>query len=104
MAKSLKEIEKILRDDGMYIWPTEMKIVGNLGTKTLPSVNNGKEYLSGYYQCKVGHPKTEKMCFTKRNAAAKFLRDEGFQTWTEPKSHMGGTDTYEWPLQAMRRK
>jgi hypothetical protein len=104
MPKSLKEIEKILRDDGMYIYPTEMKIVGNLGTTTMAPVNNGKEYISGHYQCKTGHSNAEKICFARRNSAAKFLRDNGFQTWTEPKSHMGGSDTYEWPLSAMRRK
>lgn len=104
MVKTLKEIKKILQDDGMYIYPEEMKIVGNLGTTTLSPVNNGKEYLSGHYQCKVGHPNAEKICFARRNAASKFLREQGFQTWTTPKSRMGGSDTYEWSLTAMRRK
>ena len=102
--KSIAEIKKKLRADGMNLFPDETRIVGNLGIKILPPVNNGKEYISGYYRAKQGNAAGEKKAFEKRNAAAKYLREQGFQTWTDPKSHMGGTDTVEFFLSAARRK
>lgn len=102
--KTLSEIKKKLRSDGMNLFPDETRVVGNLGTTVLPPVKNGKEYISGFYRCKMGNKAAEEKAFAKRNAAAKFLREQGFQTWTEPKSHMGGTDTCEFYLSAMRRK
>lgn len=102
--KSIAEIKRGLRAAGMNLFPDETRIVGNLGTTVLPPVRNGKEYISGYFQAKQGNAVQEKKAFAKRNAAAKCLRDHGFQTWTEPKSHMGGTDTVEFYLTAARRK
>lgn len=102
--KSIAEIKKKLRADGMYLFPDSTRIVGNLGTTVLPPVKNGKEYISGFYRCKMGNKVAEEKAFAKRNAAARCLREHGFQTWTEPKSHMGGTDTVEFYLTAMRRK
>jgi len=104
MRLTLGQIKKKLQSDGMHLFPEKTVVVGNLGTTVLPPVNNGKEYISGYYQVKMGNVAQEKNAFSKRNAAAKYLREQGFQTWTEPKSHMGGTDTCEFFLTAARRK
>jgi len=101
---SLAEIKKKLRAGGMHIFPDQTRVVGNLGTTVLPPVKNGKEYISGYFQAKQGNIAQEKAAFNKRNTAAKYLRENGFETWTEPKSHMGGTDTCEFYLSSMRRK
>lgn len=100
--KSLSEIKAALKKHGAHLF-TDV-IVGNLGVSTLPKVNNGKEYVSGYYQAKRGNASQEKAAFAKRNSATKALRAQGFQTWTEPKSHMGGTDTCEFYFSAMRKK
>jgi hypothetical protein len=102
--KSLTEVRKKLRSLGMNIFPDKTRVVGNLGTTVLPAVNNGKEYIAGFFRAKQGNVAQEKAAFSKRNEAAKYLRENGFQTWTEPKSHMGGTDTCEFYLSSMRKK
>jgi len=102
--KSISEIKKKLRACGMNIFPDETRVVGNLGVKVIPPVKNGKEYISGFFRAKQGNTAHEKRAFEKRNAAAKYLREQGFQTWTEPKSHMGGTDTVEFYLSSARKK
>ena len=104
MKKTITEIKRELRADGMYLFPDATRVVGNLGTTILPPVNNGKEYLAGYYQAKKGNVVQEKKAVSKRNAAAKFLRAQGFQVWTEPMSSMGGSSTSECYLSAARRK
>lgn len=88
----LSKIKAALRADGMHVWPND------------PRSPPDKEYISGFYQVKMGNKEKEKEAFNRRNRAAKLLRAEGFQVWTEPKDHIGGTDTYEFPLSAMRRK
>lgn len=102
--KSLADIKKKLRSLGMNVYPDETRIVGNLGTTTLPAVKNGKEHIAGFFRANQGNVAQEKAAFNKRNEAAKYLRENGFQTWTEPKSHMGGTDTCEFYLSSMRKK
>jgi hypothetical protein len=101
---SLAKLKAALKANGMHLFPDETRVVGNLGVTILPPVKNGKEYISGYYRAKMGNAAKEKEAFEKRNHAAKMLREAGFQTWTEPRSHTGGTDTVEFYLSAMRKK
>ncbi len=39
-----------------------------------------------------------------RNRIVKEMRADGWQTWTEPGSSIGGLDTKEYPFSAMRKK
>jgi hypothetical protein len=101
---SLAKLKTALKANGMHLFPDETRVIGNLGVTVIPPAKNGKEYISGYYRAKMGNVAKEKEAFERRNHAAKLLREEGFQTWTEPRSHMGGTDTVEFYLTAMRKK
>jgi hypothetical protein len=57
---------------------------------------NGKTFFAGYTQAKQNNPASIKDAKSIRNKIVKDLRSDGWQTWTEPESHMGGTDTVEF--------
>jgi hypothetical protein len=87
---SLAKIKAALKANGMHLFPDD------------PLSPKDKEYISGFYSAKMGNATQEKEALIRRNLVAKLLRLDGFQVWTEPRSHMGGTDTCEFYLSAAR--
>ena len=65
---------------------------------------NGKEYIAGYTQAKIGSIFERKESRKTRDRLLKNMRSDGWQTYTEPESHMGGTDTMEYAFSAARIK
>jgi hypothetical protein len=68
------------------------------------SANKEKEYLAGYTQAKLGDSIGRKEAKNRRNSIVKQLRADGWETWTEPESHSGGTSTFEYGFSAARVK
>jgi len=61
------------------------------------------EYLAGWFGAPMNDTASQRDAEQSRNRLVKELRAEGWQTWTEPKSHMGGTDEFVWPFSAMKK-
>ncbi len=61
-----------------------------------------KEFIAGYTQAKIGSIYERREAQKLRNKIVKEMRSDGWQTWTEPESHMGGTDTMEYAFSAAR--
>lgn len=63
-----------------------------------------KEYIAGYTQAKIGDLDGRKEAKLLRNRIVKELLSDGWETWTEPESHMGGSPYVEWRFSAARVK
>lgn len=84
-----KEWENALRNNNIFLFPDS-------GDKS------GKEFLAGYTQAEIGDITGRKESRLLRNKIIKELRGDGWQTFTEPESHMGGSPYMEYPFSAAR--
>jgi hypothetical protein len=64
--------------------------------------NTDKEYIAGYLSAKIGSIYERKQARLTRDKLVKNMRSDGWQTWTEPESHIGGSDTMEYSFSAAR--
>jgi hypothetical protein len=84
------EIKNWLLENGAFLFPATQE--------------QDKEYLAGYVQAGIGDIQGRREAKRKRGAILKQLRSDGWETWSEPESHTGGTSWMEYPFSAARLK
>lgn len=62
----------------------------------------GKEHIAGYVSAKIGDIAGRKEAQNIRNKLVKNMRSDGWQTWTEPGSHMGGSAYIDYSFSSSR--
>ena len=62
----------------------------------------GKEHIAGFISAKIGDIYGRKEAQNIRNKLIKNMRSDGWQTWTEPGSHMGGSAYIDYSFSASR--
>jgi hypothetical protein len=79
--------------------------IRNADISLFPDVpEKDKEHIAGYVSAKVGDIYGRKEAQTLRNKLVKNMRSDGWETWIEPASHIGGSPTVEFAFSASRVK
>jgi hypothetical protein len=77
--------------------------IRNANISLFPDVaTNGKEHIAGYTTARIGDINGRKEARLLRDRLVKNMRSDGWQTWTEPESRMGGSAYVDYAFGASR--